>query len=335
MVQKQPRYFRNEKWNKAALHFIANTPNDDTRKIYEGTLRRLTLFVARKYGSQRTPDKFSKEDIEEFLGQPVQKNRRKGQPPSAYTVNTYLNAIRAFYLHCTRIQVDFRGKKVPLMRKDALPTDGISLAKTGDVERDMTEGEVRALFAAIDRSTVIGKRDFALFWALFVTGKRRREITNLRRGDLEQFDFDHGRGWRFHFRGKWRVTQEYAEMPQTVVDAIIDFHRAAGRDFATMGPNEPLFPAAIGIARRPISLNLVATIFRKYARAAGIPDSAVPHSLRWENAWQRYLASNKDIMLVQDQMGWKSIEQAAHYIRRRKRKHAGDPTAAALAAKFQ
>ena len=81
--QKQTRYFRNEKWNKAALHFIATTANDDTRRIYAGTLRRLISFVQQKYGRPRTPDKITKEDIEEFLHQPVQKNRRKGQPPSA------------------------------------------------------------------------------------------------------------------------------------------------------------------------------------------------------------------------------------------------------------
>src|SRR5579859_4311290 len=197
---KAHRFYKNEKWNNVCRHFVASISNADTQRHYSGTLRRLIAFIEAKYQQQRTPDKITKEDIEEFLRRPSQ---------SAYTYNTYLNGIRAFYLHCTRTLVDFRGKQVPLMRKGMLPTDNIKLAKTGEVDRDMVESEVRAFFASIDRETLIGKRDYALFWALFVTGRRRKEITNLRRGDVESFEFEHGRrGWLYHFQAKWRVTKE-------------------------------------------------------------------------------------------------------------------------------
>jgi integrase len=333
---KKTRFYKNEKWNSTCNRFVASISNPTTRLMYAGTLRRFISFAEAKYHKQITPDKLTKEDIEEFLRQPVQKNRRTGQPLSAYSINAYLNALRAFYNHCTSTFVDFRGKKVPLMRKEMLPTNGIGLEKTGDVDRDMVESEVRSFFNAIDRTTLLGMRDYALFWALFITGRRRMEITGLRRGDLAPFQFENGRrGWIYHFRGKWRVTKESAEMDQSIIDALIAFHKAAGRDFVTMGPEVPLFPATIGFARNPMSLNYVAVRFRVYAQAAGIAEGIVPHSLRWENAYQRYLSSNNDILQVQEQMGWRSIEQAAHYIRRRKRKNAGDPTAAALAAKFQ
>jgi site-specific recombinase XerD len=331
--RKSTRFYRNEKWNNVCSRFVESISNAETRRHYSGTLYRLIEFVTTKYGSPRTPDKITKEDIEEFLRQPAQDT---GLPTSAYTFNTYLNAIRAFYLHCTRTLVEFRSKKVPLMRKGQLPTDTIGLAKTGEVDRDMVESEVRAFFAAIDRTTLRGKRDYALFWALFITGRRRKEITILRRGDLEPFEFEGGRrGWLYHFHAKWRVTKESAEMPQTVISALIDFHQAAGRNFATMPPETPLFPGLLLIARQPLPLNGVDIRFRIYARRAGIADSIVVHSLRWENAYQRYLANGNDLIKTQEEMGWRSAEQAIHYIRRRRRKQGGDLTAAKLAAKFQ
>lgn len=327
------RFYRNEKWNNVCHHFVESISNAHTRHNYSSTLYRFVSFIATKYGAQRTPDKITKEDIEEFLRQPVQKNHRAGQPLSAFSSNAYLNAIRAFYNYCTHTLADFRGKKVPLMRRGQLPTDDIPLAATGDVDRDMTEDEVRAFFDAIDISTIRGKRDYALFWTLLCTGRRRAEITNLRRGDVEPFEFDGGRkGWRFHFRAKWRPTKEAAEMPPSVVAVLSDYHHAAGRDFATMPPEQPLFPGAGGT--KPIVLNYVAPLFKRYARKAGITGNSVPHSLRWENAWQRFLANGNNLLRVQDEMGWKSIEQAAHYVRRRKKKNAGDLTAEAIAAKF-
>lgn len=330
------QYYKNEKWNKICIHFIANITNNRTRESHESTLRCFISFLFLKYQRQVTPNLATKEDIEEFLRQPVSKNRREGLPPSGYTVNAYLSRLKVFYEHCTRVMIDFRGKKVPLMKKGQLPTDDIPRAKTGDVDRDMEESEVRAFLAAINRNTLVGKRDYALFAALLATGRRRMEITLLRRGDIEQSEFDGGRrGWRFHFRGKWRVTKESAEMPQAVVNALIDFHSFAGRDFMTMLPHEPLFPGTNGPNKpNPMPLTHVSVRFRIYARAAGIGDNVVAHSLRWENAYQRFLANGHDLLKVQEEMGWSSIQQCAHYVRRRRRKIAGDPTAAAVSAKF-
>jgi integrase len=336
------RLFKNDKWNETFHHFISSISNTTTRYQYDKTLRRFFAFITKKYGRETTPDKIVQADIEAFLQQPVTAGRghRAGEPISPFTHNAYCMALRAFYSYCSRTLIEWRGKQVPILRTIP-PTAHIKLAKTGDVERDMTEDEIKKFFACIDRSTLIGKRDYALFWAFLITGRRRMEITNLLRGDLEYGNFmtDDGqmrKGWRFHFRAKWRVTRESAEMDVTIIEALKDFHQAAERNFTTMDPNQPLFPGICGPANhhKPMKLDNADKRFRIYARAAGIDEQIVLHSFRWENAYQRALANGNNLIKVADELGWKSVDQAVHYIRRRKKKLAGDPTSAAIAAKF-
>lgn len=330
-----PRFYRNDKWNNACRQFILSVPNPETQHTYAGVLTRFIDYLKATKGSRCTPDKATSEDVEHFLHRPAQNGRSAGGQRSAYSINTYLNALRAFYSYCAKQKTMFRGKWRPLIPQAKIPTNGVRLEKTEDVSRDMTEDELRAFFAAIDRKTLRGKRDFALFWALLVTGRRRREITHLRKGDVEETTFADGRrGWRFHFRSKKRAQKEHAELPRSVVDALIDFHAAAGRDFLTMPADTPLFPATKGRMNDPIALNYVDILFRGYAVKAGMPSNVVTHSFRWENAWQRFQANGKDILAVQEDLGWKHSDQAIHYIRRRRRIMRGDPVADAIAAKF-
>jgi site-specific recombinase XerD len=176
------RLFRDSKWQNCYDRFILSLRNAGTRTSYEATVRRFFAFVAQKYGSARTPDKVSQADVEDFLSQPTSRKGHDGEAISPFTYNSYLNALRAFYAYCGRETRSFRGKTVPLLKE--LPTARMKIAKTGDVERDMEEEEVRAFFAAIDTSTIIGKRDFSLFFAAVSTGRRRMELTNLLRGDI-------------------------------------------------------------------------------------------------------------------------------------------------------
>jgi site-specific recombinase XerD len=333
-MHAKPCYCKNAKWNSTCRQFIASLSSEITRNTYSQTLKRLIEFSSAKHGTSISPDKISSEDIKDFLKQPSKMGRNKGQSTSAYTHNSYLAAIKSFYRYCATNTAEFRGKQKPLISPDRLPTNGIAGQKVGNVDRDMTEGEVRSFFAAINRGTTKGKRNYALFKTLLITGRRRFEITLLRRGDLEQCEFDGGKkGWRFWFRGKKRQTRECTEMPAACMSAIMDYHQAAGRDFDTMDADQALFPGT-ETRKRPLTLSSVDVIFRQCARAAGISEQVVIHSLRWENAYQRYLANDHDLLKTQEQMGWATIEQAAHYIRRKKRKNAGDVTANSIAEKF-
>jgi len=328
--------FRNKRWNTIFRDFLKQVPNATTRDHYYRTLRRFFVFIEKKYKEQRTPDKVSSTDIEEFLQLPVREDaRRSGQKISPYSRNTYLTVFKAFYGYCTKPIFEFRGRRgIALFKKGMCPSDHVSLAHCGDADRDMTEEEVRKFFFVIDRTTLRGKRDFSLFWALFITGRRRKEIVMLRRRDLLPFVFEDGhQGWRYRFRAKWKVEDEFAEMHQSVVDTIIEFHKAAGRDFYRLPPEAPLFPGTID-SKHPMNPNWATTLFRNYAKEAGLPPNVVTHSLRHESAWQRYLANGHDLLAVKDDLGHSNVATTMRYIERRKKKLRGDPISAALVAKF-
>jgi integrase len=333
--KKPPLFPSHTHWQSCYESWLASLHSTLTRRHYEGAIRRFFEFCYARYGKRITPDRVRRVDVEAFLG-----GAHNGKPWSPYTYNAYYQALCRFFAYASTYEIVFRGKPRPLLR-GALPTTGIVRAHGGSVDRSMTEEEITRFFSAIDRSTLVGKRDYALFWTLFVTGRRRMEITNLRRGDLERVsllkDGALRRGWLFWYRGKWRTERESAEMPEECMEAIREFHAAAGRDIETMDANEPLFPGVAGDAIRtqPMALAHVGARFRKIARRAGLPDRLVPHSLRWGNSYQRYLANGKDLMKVVEELGWKSVEQAAHYVRMTARKEQGDQTAGKIAAKFR
>lgn len=325
----KPRYYKNDKWNKVCVRFVESLRSANTKRCYSHVLLCLFVFVEMKYGKQITPDKIKREDIEQFLHRP--------QLESNYSYNVYLAAIRSFYVFCTKYLVEFRGKQAPLMRKDRLPTVGIAQAKLEDVDRDMEEHEVRAFMAAIDTDTLIGKRDYALFLTLLGTGRRRREVAMLRRGDfkLEEFKENGKWIWMYYYLPKGRTTKDNAEMPPACMDAIRAYHAAAGLDFDTLPEDHPIF---FGVywqhKRQPYSLSNVDIRFRFYARLAGIADNVVVHSLRHEHAWRRYNRNGHDILEVKNALGHKDVQMTLRYIERRKRRRQADPIAAAIAAEF-
>jgi len=333
-VNRTGRMFRNTAWESCYQQFLGHIPSSYTRHQYDYLLRRFFTFVEERTGSKKTPDKITREDIEAFLLLPVPRGSRKGMPIAPTSRNCYLITFKSYFDWCGEYMIEFRGKIVPILRGHK-PTDGMQLTKVDASDRDMEEGDIPRFLAAIDRSTVHGKRDYALFLALLVTGRRRAEIVKLRWGDFEQKNFfEHGQehqGWLYRYTGKTNTTPLEAEMPQEIMDAIRDYREAKG-DWGQMRPSDPVF--ASPMTNEPLHLNFVSTRFKRYVKKAGLAENVVLHSLRHENAWQRYQENGHDVLKVQEDIGWKSAEQAIHYIQRRKRKLAGDSTASALARKF-
>jgi len=95
---------------------------------------------------------------------------------AANTALTYWAALRRFFSFAVAEGLIARN-----------PVDGVKGLRRpqGHLRRDLTRAELRALFDAIDRSTEIGKRDFAMISLMVRGGLRIIEVQRANVGDLE------------------------------------------------------------------------------------------------------------------------------------------------------
>ena len=158
------------------------------------------------------------------------------------------------------------------------PAEGIRGFKAGDDEslhRALKREEAKALLDAIDRSTALGKRDYALLMLLLRTGIRRAEVVALTLGDLVMEQGYHVAIIR-HGKGNKRGL---AKLPIEVRQMIDDYLEAAGR--ACAAPEAPLFVSfrkGDHPQEKPLHPNQVERIVKQHAQAVGIVMS--PHGMR-------------------------------------------------------
>jgi integrase/recombinase XerD len=127
------------------------------------------------------------------------------------------------------------------------PAEGIRGFKTGEDEsphRALKREEAKALLHAIDRSTTLGKRDYALLMLLLRTSIRRTAAVALTIGDLVMEQGYHVAIIR-HGKGNKRGL---AKLPVEVREVIDDYLEAAGRNHT--GADAPLF-----VSFRKVTMN--------------------------------------------------------------------------------
>lgn len=198
------------------------------------------------------------------------------------------------------------------------PAEGIRGFKAGDDEsphRALKREEAKALLDAIDRSTALGKRDYALLMLLLRTGIRRAEVVGLTIGDLGMEQgyhvaiIQHGKGNK---RG-------LAKLPVEVRQALDDYLEAAGRVCAA--PEAPLFISfrkGDHPQERPLHPNQVERIVKQRAQAVGIMMS--PHGMRASFITLAF-EGGADLALVQDGARHKDPRTTRRYQKRRENLH--------------
>jgi integrase/recombinase XerD len=140
----------------------------------------------------------------------------------------------------------------------------------------LTERECYRLLDAVDTSTVMGKRDYALLMVLIKAGLRRAELIAATLGDISFKQEEHivltvveGKG------------DKYREIPleEETFHIVNSYLEAANRLNAS--PDSPLF---VGFRRgdhpteQPLTDEQVCYIVKQYAKLAGV--KATPHDLR-------------------------------------------------------
>lgn len=235
----------------------------DVAKSSKATYTRsLRQFIAWLDETGRQSLQLQREDILAY------KNYMK-ERLSVYTVNQYLTAVRKLYqwLESSRIYPD-------------ITRDISGLKKPEGFRKDtLTPEQLREAVDAIDTSTLVGKRDYAIFNLMARTGLRDIEVS---RALVEDMRLESGEAV-LYIQGKGRAAKDkYVVLMPEAEKPIRDYLKARGAVGKAVGKSEPLFCShsdrntGDSLTTRSIS-RLVKRAFRRI----GLDDDRITaHSLR-------------------------------------------------------
>lgn len=186
---------------------------------------------------------------------------------SANTTSTYIVSLRRFLGFCVSV-----GK---LATNPAENVRGVKRIR-GHLKSDLSKQEIRKLFKSINRSTKIGKRDFAMVNLMVRCGLRLIELKRADVGDME------ARNKRsiLWIRGKGRdEKEEFVVLTQPSLEAVYDY---LDTRLEKLSKESPLFVGAGGKNRgERLTTRTIRRRVTKYLCEAGLKsDRITSHSLR-------------------------------------------------------
>ena len=239
----------------------------ETVAAYRDAFRLLLRFAHEQTGKQ--PFELDIDDLDAPLIGAFLKHLEEDRGNSPRTRNARLGAIHSFYRFAALEQPEHAHTIARVM---AIPTKRYERNTLSYLDRD----EIKALLAAPDPGTWLGRRDHALLALMIQTGVRVSELTGLRIADVHL-----GTGPHIRVSGKGRKKRATTMTGETVTVLRAWLKERQGQ------PDEPLFPTRQG---RPLSRYTVGVIVAKHATAAAASCPSLqatrvtPHTLRHTNA---------------------------------------------------
>jgi len=250
----------------------ANARDDAT--AWERTLYAFLGEKERRSGSRRTVESYARMlwPFLERVGSPDRVTPAhvlawshgigaSGRTPSATTVGARIACLSSHYRFLIRMGLSATNPCDALERPKTIPSPA----------RGYSAAEVRRLLAVVPDS-VAGRRDRAIILTLVFTGRRRAEVLGLTAGDLSL----EGETAYYTYRGKGGKRGR-RELPRPAYEAISRTLADAGKDLATMAPDESLWQA--GARPDGITSGTFYGRFRRYLAAAGLAPTGL-HVLR-------------------------------------------------------
>jgi len=274
-----------EKWNQARSSWLASKRlSANTVKAYRRDCEEFFSFAG------KPPWEICGSDATAWA---THLGSVRGLTPS--TVNRKLSALASFFDFAAHkhtvlvngVEVGLADRPNPFRRPDRALIDHYGRS------RPLSVDVVRAALGKIDTSTPLGARDYALIVAYIYTGRRNREIRDLRWGDIVQ----DGPIVRYTWRGKGGKGRT-DELPAPAYVAIREYLEVVDR--WEPDPSEyiwrPIRRCAhrlpnVGTpeANRPISPGMINRIVKRRFVDVGVDPSQVhTHTLRHTAAHLRY-----------------------------------------------
>ncbi len=239
----------------------------ETIAAYRDAFRLLLRFAQEQTDKQ--PFELDIDDLDAPLIGAFLKHLEEDRGNSPRTRNARLGAIHSFYRfaaleHPEHAHTIARVMAIPTKRHERNTLSYLDLT------------EIKALLAAPDKRTWLGRRDHALLALMIQTGVRAPELTGLRIGDVHL-----GTGSHIRVLGKGRKKRAPTLTGETVTVVRAWLKERRGQ------PEDPLFPTRQG---RALSRYTVGVLLAKHAStaAASCPSlttkRVTPHTLRHTNA---------------------------------------------------
>jgi integrase/recombinase XerC len=230
--------------------------------------------------------------------------------PKPATYNQRLAILSSFYTYAMKRGV-----------LHANPADTLDRAKVQAYAgaQGLDHIEVDRRMQAIDRTTLQGKRDYALLSVALVTGRRVKELANLRWGDAEQ------RGAKvtltFQRTKGGKVMRD--TLPIAVSRALLAYlHAQHGAALGTLASDTPIW---ISARNRALAVNSIALVCEKHLGTSRV------HTLRHTFAREMEAAGAK-VSDIQARLGHESLATTGRYLAALKQ--AENAHADALAERF-
>jgi integrase/recombinase XerD len=262
-----------------------------TIAAYRDTFRLLLSFAHQQTGKQ--PFELDLGDLDAPLIGAFLTHLEQDRGNSPRTRNARLGAIHSFYRfaaleHPEHAQTIARVMAIPAKRYER------------NILSYLDPGEIKALLAAPDRGTWLGRRDHALLLLMIQTGVRVSELTGLRVCDVHL-----GPGAHIRVTGKGRKKRATTLTSETVKAMRQWLTERQGR------PADPLFPTRQG---RPLSRYTVGVVVSKHAAACPSLTArrVTPHTLRHSNA-MLLRAKGVDIATIALWLGHESTQTTHIY----------------------
>src|SRR6266487_4772379 len=233
----------------------------------------------------------------------------------AHLAETYAQSTAARMWAVARRLLDEAVQRGLLPKNPAEGVRGFKADEDESPHRALKREEAKTLLDAIDRSTAIGTRDYALLMLLLRAGIRRAAAVALTLGDLVMEQGYHVAIIR-HGKGNKRGL---AKLPVEVRQTIDTYLEAAGRMCAP--PEAPVFISfrkGDHPQEKPLHPNQVERIVKQRAQAVGITMS--PHGMRASFITLAF-EGGADLALVQDGARHKDPRTTRRYQKRREHLH--------------
>ena len=266
-----------------------------TIAAYRDTFRLLLTFASQRTGKQ--PCELDIDDLDAELIGSFLNHLEAERGNSARTRNARLAAIHSLYKyaalrHPEHLATIGRVMAIPFKRHQR---PGLTY---------LNKDEIKALLAAPDRSTWLGRRDHALLLLAVLTGVRVTELVTLTVGDVNL-----GNGAHIKVKGKGRKHRATTLTPETIAILRQWLKERQGE------PQDPLFPTRQG---QPLTRSGIRQLLTKHIATAAtscrsLNDKPVgPHTLRHTNA-MLLRAGEIDIATIALWLGHESIKTTYIY----------------------